>query len=217
MAGAFFKELRKSKKLTQQEVANMLGITHVAVGNWERDISFPDVPMARRVAALYGVTLDELVKGRRIDPIQKVEYIPSDRSGKFLRIPVVGRVPAGIPIEAIEEIEDWEDFPVSNSVQGKRYFGLRIKGDSMEPEYRDGDTIIIQQQDTCDSGDDCAVMVDGADATFKRVRISEYGLTLQPLNSKYEPLFFTASQVRDLPVRILGIVVEIRRKVRRKG
>ena len=129
--------------------------------------------------------------------------------------PVPGRIPAGIPIEAIEEIEDWEDFPVSDTVQGRQYFGLKIRGDSMEPEYRDGDTIIIQQQERCNSGDDCAVMVNGDDATFKRVRLHDNGLTLQPLNSKYEPRYFSAQEVQSLPVRILGIVVEIRRKVRR--
>lgn len=215
MVGNFFKQLRKERHLTQKDVADELGTTYVTIGNWERGSTFPDMPMAKKVAAFYGVTVDELSKGRRQEPLREVEYIPSDRSGRFIRVPVIGRIPAGIPIEAIEEIEDWEDLPVASTVMGKRYFGLKIKGDSMEPEYRDGDVIIIQQQEDCQSGDDCAVMVNGNDATFKRVRISENGITLQPLNSKYEPHFFTAEQVRALPVRILGVVIEIRRRIKR--
>lgn len=212
-----FRELRKAKGLTQKEVAEALGgITHATVSNWERGLNMPETPMAKKVAELYGVTVDELLSGQRAEPRVEVQYVPSDRSKRFIRVPVLGRIPAGIPIEAIEDVEDWEDFPVDDTVQGRRYFGLKIKGDSMEPEYRDGDVIIIQQQEECHSGDDCAVMVNGDDATFKRVRLHESGLTLQPLNNRYEPQYYSAQQVQSLPVRILGVVVEIRRKVRRK-
>ena len=193
----------------------MLGISGAAVSRWEKGKSFPDMAIAGEVAKLYGCTIDDLMRGEKKEPLREVEYVPSDRTKKFIRVPVLGRIPAGIPIEAIEDVEDWEDFPISETVQGRQYFGLKIKGDSMEPEYRDGDTIIVQQQERCNSGDDCAVMVNGDDATFKRVRLQENGMTLQPLNSKYEPRYFSANEVQSLPVRILGVVVEIRRKVKR--
>ena len=215
MDGAFFKQLRKEKGLTQKQVAEVLGTTYVTVGNWERGSNFPDIPMAKKVAAFYGVTIDELMQGAKAAPVKEIEYVPSDRTKKFIRVPVLGRIPAGIPIEAIEDIEDWEDYPVSDTIRGRQYYGLKVAGDSMEPEYRDGDVLIIQQQDTCNSGDDCAVMVNGDDATFKRVRLHDSGLTLQPLNSRYEPRYFSAQEIQSLPVRILGVVVEIRRKVKR--
>ena len=211
-----FRTLRKAKGLTQEEVGARLGISGAAVSRWEKGKSFPDMAIAGEVAKLYGCTIDDLTRGEVAQPVKEIEYVPSDRSKRFIRVPVLGRIPAGIPIEAIEDVEDWEDFPVDDTVQGRRYFGLKIKGDSMEPEYRDGDVIIIQQQEECHSGDDCAVMVNGDDATFKRVRLHESGLTLQPLNNRYEPQYYSAQQVQSLPVRILGVVVEIRRKVRRK-
>ena len=213
--GNLFRQIRKEKHLTQKEVAESLGVTHATVSNWERGLNLPETPMAKKVAALFGVTVDELLTGKKEAYPVEIQYVPSDRTKKFIRVPVLGRIPAGIPIEAIEDVEDWEDFPISETVQGKQYFGLKIKGDSMEPEYRDGDTIIVQQQERCNSGDDCAVMVNGDDATFKRVRLQENGMTLQPLNSKYEPRYFSANEVQSLPVRILGVVVEIRRKVKR--
>lgn len=212
---SIFKQIRKEKHLTQKEVADVLGVTHATISNWERGLNLPETPMAKKVAELYGVTVDELLTGRREAAPVEIQYVPSDRTKKFIRVPVLGRIPAGIPIEAIEDVDDWEDFPISETVQGRQYFGLKIKGDSMEPEYRDGDTIIVQQQERCNSGDDCAVMVNGDDATFKRVRLQENGMTLQPLNSKYEPRYFSANEVQSLPVRILGVVVEIRRKVKR--
>lgn len=208
-----FKTLRKEKSMTQDQVGEILGITGAAVSKWEHGLSLPDTPMAIKVAELYGCTVDELIHNQRLEP--EVRYVESDRSKKFIRIPVLGKIPAGIPIEAIQDIEDWEDYPITNTIPGRRYFCLRIEGDSMEPEYRNGDTIIIQEQDTCNSGDDCAVMVNGNDATFKRVRLHENGITLQPLNPKYDPHFYSNKEVDNLPIRIIGIVVEIRRKVRR--
>ena len=215
MDGKFLKQLRKERRISQVQLAAMLGVTQAAVSKWERDGVPPGTENMSKLSVILGVSVDELLKGERAAPVQEIQYVPSDRTQRFIRVPVVGRIPAGIPVEAIEDIEDWEDYPVEDTIPGRRYFGLRINGDSMEPEYRDGDVIIVQQQEECRSGDDCAVMVNGDDATFKRVRLSERGMTLQPLNSKYEPVFFTPQQVRDLPVRILGVVVEIRRKVRR--
>ena len=96
---------------------------------------------------------------------------------------------------------------------GREYFALKIKGDSMIPRYEDGDVVILRKQDSCESGQDCAVLVNGNDATFKRVRMNEKTLTLQPLNPAYEPMVYTTKEVADLPVRILGVAVEIRRTV----
>ena len=87
--GGLFKQLRKEKHLTQKEVADTLGITHATVSNWERGLNLPETPMAKKVAELYGVTVDELLKGERSEPIKEIEYVPSDRTKKFIRVPVL--------------------------------------------------------------------------------------------------------------------------------
>ena len=132
-----------------------------------------------------------------------------------IRIPVLGNIPAGIPLSAVEDIEGWEELSPDMLRRGKEYFALAIKGDSMMPEYRDGDVLILRKQDSCETGDDCAVMVNGDDTTFKRVRRSEKGIALQPLNPAYDPMFFSNEEIMSLPVRIIGVVVEIRRKIRK--
>ena len=86
----------------------------------------------------------------------------------------------------------------------------------MFPEYLDGDTLILLKQDNCESGDDCVVMVNGNDGTFKRVFKNENGIILQPLNNQYSPMPYTNKEIEELPVRILGVVEEIRRKKRRR-
>lgn len=129
---------------------------------------------------------------------------------------VYGNIPAGIPMECIEDIIDTEEIPAEMLKGGKQYFGLKVKGDSMEPEYLDGDTLILEKADDCESGDDVVIMVNGNDATFKRVFKNENGIILQPLNNMYQPMPYTNEQIVNLPVRIIGIVEEIRRKKRRK-
>lgn len=215
MKNTFIKELRLLKGLSQEEVGKALHVSQSAVSAWERGDKLPSTKKLIVLADLYGVTVAELTKGEYIPAKKEIEYVPSDRTKRFIRVPVLGRIPAGIPIEAIQDIEDWEDYPISETVPGHRYFALKVKGDSMEPEYRDGDVIIIQGQEECNSGDDCAVMVNGEDATFKRVRIQTNGITLQPLNTKYAPVFYPSKEVEDLPVRILGIAVEIRRSIKK--
>ena len=140
-------------------------------------------------------------------------YTDTSRSN-VVRIPVLGNIPAGIPLSAIEDIEGWEELSPDMLRGGKEYFALAIKGDSMMPEYHDSDVLILRKQDSCETGDDCAVMVNGDDATFKCVRRSEKGITLQPLNPTYGPMFFSNEEIMSLPVRIIGVVVEIRRKIK---
>ena len=127
---------------------------------------------------------------------------------------VYGTIPAGTPIECIEDIIDTEEIPIDMLKGGKQYFGLKVKGNSMFPEYLDGDTLILLKQDDCESGDDCIVMVNGNDGTFKRVFKNENGIILQPINPEYQPMIYTNEQIEQLPVKILGIVEEIRRKKR---
>ncbi len=132
---------------------------------------------------------------------------------KSIRIPVLGSIPAGIPIELIEDIIDYEDISEDMLKGGKEYFALKVKGNSMEPKYLNGDTIIVLKQNDCESGQDCIVMVNGDDGTFKRVFKSDNGITLQPLNNEYMPVFYSNKEVISKPVRILGVVKEIRRSV----
>ena len=132
-----------------------------------------------------------------------------------VKIPILGKVPAGIPIEAIEDILGYEEIPYDWIKNGNKYFALRVNGDSMYPDYRTGDIIIIKQQPDCESGDDCVVMVNGDDATFKRVIKQEKNLILKPLNNEYEPYSFNEYDIMTKPVRVVGVAIEVRRKLKR--
>lgn len=141
-----------------------------------------------------------------------VTLTPISSPTKIIRIPVLGSIPAGAAIEAVENILEWEDIPEEWTYGGRQYFGLLVRGDSMYPEYLDGDTVIIRKQPCCDSGDDCAVIINAADATLKRVHILEEGIELEAINPMYGRKKYTNQEVENLPVTILGVVVELRRK-----
>lgn len=132
-----------------------------------------------------------------------------------IKIPILGKVPAGVPIEAIENIIGYEDISLKLTKGGNQFFALKIDGDSMYPDYHKDDIIIIRQQPDCNSGDDCVVMVNGDDATFKRVIKQDKSIILKPLNNSYEPYFFDEYDILTKPVKIIGVAIEVRRKLRK--
>lgn len=163
-----------------------------------------------------------------VDPVWLMGYdVPKKKVNKsFIEVQVYGTIPAGIPVECIEDIQDTEEISIDSISSNKQYFGLKVKGNSMLPDYKDGDTLILEKTETCESGDDCVVMINGNDGTFKRVFKNEESntITLQPLNTTlgengkpiYPVLTFNSEQIEKLPVRILGKVVELRRNFKRK-
>lgn len=128
-----------------------------------------------------------------------------------IRVPVYGTIPAGVPMEAVEDIDDYEELDPRKFSPGHEYIALKVRGDSMYPKYLDGDVVILQVQETCESYDDCAVYVNGYDATLKTViKNGDESITLKPINPNYAP---TTYREGDEPVRILGIVKELRRTI----
>lgn len=126
-------------------------------------------------------------------------------------INVLGRVAAGIPIEAIECIVDTEEITEAMATTGE-FFGLQINGNSMEPKMSKGDVVIVRQQDDAESGDTVIVTVNGTDATCKRLRKYRDGIELVSTNPSYEPMFFTNKDITDKHVKVIGKVIELRCK-----
>lgn len=164
----------------------------------------PGLETVRSLATALGYTLNDIDMNMNDENSENLQ--------SKARINVYGSIPAGIPIEAIEDVVGWEDIAPDMLAGGKEYFGLKVKGDSMEPKYLEGDTIIVQRQSDCESGDDCVVYVNGYDATLKKVIKKIDCLILQPLNSKYEPKVYDYNDEYN-SVKIAGVVKELRRKI----
>nr|DAL91763.1 MAG TPA: Repressor protein CI [Caudoviricetes sp.] len=196
------RRLRTERGIKQVTLAAELNVGQNTISNWENGKTEPDQKALKLMAEIFETTIDEIL-GRSSKP-EKIGYI---------RIPVLGRVAAGIPIDAIEEIIDWEDIPAEMTRGGVEYFGLQIKGDSMEPKISDGDIVIVRKQPDVESGEIAIVLVNGDDATVKKVKKSAAGMTLIANNPAYDPLFYSNEDIEKLPVAIIGRVVELRAKI----
>lgn len=200
------RQLRLERGRTQGEIADYLGTTKQNISYYERMDKMPPADICQRLADFFLVSVDYLI-GRTDDP-KAVEVKP--KGG--VRIPVLGRVAAGIPINAITEIIDYEDIPEQLAKTGE-FFGLRIRGDSMSPRILNGDTVIVRRQDTADDGDIVIALVNGHDGCCKRLKRFHGGIALISLNPAYEPMVFTHAEIDTVPVTILGRVVELRGKL----
>lgn len=201
------KRLREEKNMTQAELGKALEISPSAIGMYEQGRRTPDIPTLKKIASYFNVSLDYLLGNEPAKTVQQ------KTTGRGVRIPVLGRVVAGIPIEAVEEILDYEEITPELAASGE-FFALKIRGHSMEPRMMEGDVVIVRRQDDVESGDVAIVLVNGNEATVKRVKKQEDGITLIATNtSVYEPHYYSNKEIEELPVRILGKVVELRGKL----
>lgn len=201
--GERIKEARKSAGLTQLELAKKTELSRSYIGDIEKDRYNPSVSTLQLIATATNTPLEDLLPSTKT----------ASPTGRGVRIPVLGRVVAGIPIEAVEEILDYEEITPELAATGE-FFALKIRGHSMEPRMMEGDVVIVRRQDDVDSGDVAIVLVNGDEATVKRVKKQEDGITLIANNiSVYEPHYYSNKEIEELPVRILGKVVELRGKL----
>lgn len=200
--------------MKQADLAKLSGIRASSISDWLAGKYAPKQDKIDALAKALNVSPAWLIGyGEDKEAIPPISSTPAPvRKGN--RIPVLGRVAAGIPIEAIENIEDYEEMYIPALEDPHDYFALRIVGHSMEPRIWDGDVVIVHKQSDVDSGQIAVVLVNGDDATVKQIKKSDAGLTLIGLNpTVYSPHFYTADEVNHLPVRILGAVCEVRGKI----
>lgn len=203
------KYLREKNNLSQNKLAEKIGVNQTTIARWEDDNRIPTIDNAIDVAEALNVSLPDLLgKDLRFDNAELI-----DISSNRVKIPVLGTIKAGIPIEAQEDIVEYIDIPKDWTKGDKKFYGLKISGDSMSPNYNENDTVIFLQTNEVQNGKDCAVMVNCTECTFKKVYINEQGIILQPYNNSYAPMVFTKEQVEELPIKVVGIAVERRSKV----
>lgn len=195
------KYLRLSNK-SQKEVADSIGVLTSTFNTWCQGVALPRMGKVQKLADYFGIGKSDLIDDK---PFSNVT------TKKGIVINVLGRVAAGIPIEAVEDVIDTEEITEEMAATGT-YFGLQIKGDSMVPNICDHDVVIVRQQDDAETGDTVIALVNGDDATCKRLKKYHDGIELIPNNPNFQPIYFSNEEIQSKPVRIIGKVVELRRK-----
>ena len=195
--GKRISNLREEYGWNQYELAQKMDLNPAALNkieNGKRSIKEEEIS---KVAQIFGISTDTLLG------------VNTPRPGN--RIPILGTVVAGQPAYAAENIVGWEEVTDKMSMQGK-LFALKVKGSSMEPEFKEGDIVIVREQPDIESGDIAVVLINGDEATLKKVKKDPNGLFLYAFNQAvYEPHFYSNNDIETLPVRIVGRVIENRR------
>lgn len=207
--GEKIKFLRIENDMTLEELGNKVGVGKSTVRKWETGMianmkrdKILKVAEALNTSPAYLMGWDNNVR-----PIEN----GTKEKSKGVSINVLGRVAAGIPIEAIEDIIDTEQISEDLDATGD-FFALKIHGDSMEPKFSEGDVVIVRQQEDAESGDIVIATVNGDEATCKRLRKLRDGIELISNNPSYAPMFYNNQEIISKPIRILGKVVELRAK-----
>lgn len=215
--GKYLNKIRTDKDISLREVYKRTGITfsHLSmIENGKRNVT---PALLRTLAELYNADyIDLYEKAGYIDLIEdeklrKLGAIPlSDLD--MVEIPVVGTVKAGYDYLAQENIIDTLQVEASLVGNGSEYFALQVKGDSMSPAFIEGDTVVVKKQNDCENNEIAIVIVNGEEGTIKKVRKTEQGIILQPLNPAYAPMIFTNEEIKSIPITIVGIVKQLKRE-----
>lgn len=141
------------------------------------------------------------------------KYEKTDKLGNpVTAIPLLGVVKAGYNYLAQENWIKTIDVEKSLVGDGKGYFALKVKGDSMSPVLIEDDIVIVKQQNDFETGDIVVAIINGDEATIKKGKKSENSILLQPFNTNYEPLIFTYDEMKTIPITIVGIVRQLKRE-----
>lgn len=199
--GTRMKERRLQLNKTLEEVGSVVGVSKATIQRYEKG-AITNIPSDK---------IEKIAKALSTTPAFLMGWEDKSNRLKGVRIPLLGRVVAGIPLEAITDIEGYEEITPKMASLGE-YFALRIQGHSMEPQILDNDIVICKCQSDVESGDIAIVLVNGDEATCKQVKKSPEGITLIGFNPVvYPPHFYSNKEIEELPVRVIGRVVESRK------
>jgi repressor LexA len=211
--------------ISRKEFCNRLGFKYSTVTDWLNAEKYPRIDKIETMANFFRINKSDLVEphllGYLDDPSHPMRpYLGQESPSSAdtvirhsYRVPILGRVAAGKPIYACEDVIGYQYIDESFQNDGYEYFALIIKGKSMEPTIMDGDTVIVRKQDYIESGQIAIVLIDGEDATAKEVKETPEGVVLIGHNAAvYQPHFYSRQEIQELAVQIIGRVVQSIRK-----
>lgn len=201
--------LREELGLSQAEIGKILGITSQGIGLYENEKRDIPTDFLIKLASFFGVSTDYIL-GKTNTRIENIKnYIVDDVPTK---IPVVGKISAGLPILATENIESYEYAPSIYIKEGFEYFYLRVNGDSMNLKFNDGDLLLVQKQDNLENDEIGVILVDGMDATVKKYKYENGLVILSPMSTNTDHIVQIYNP-KDINIKIIGKVVSYQGKV----
>ncbi|UIK47410.1 LexA family protein [Staphylococcus pettenkoferi] len=196
------KSRRKELNLTLEQVGDLVGVGKSTVRKWETG----DIENMKRDKIV------KLAKALRVSPSYIMGIEEEQHQLETLpvkKIPVVSQISAGLPIYSEENLIDYTYIATKNLSVDKELFGLKVSGDSMDKEFKDGDVVIVEKDLVVENGQIGVVMINGYNATVKRVRYEKNRIILIPESNN--PAHYPQVYSQDDEVKIIGRVVASQR------
>lgn len=229
--GKYLRDIREQLGYSIYDVNKLCDISPSYLSLMENGKRKPSAIILKKIAPIYSLNyLDLYEKAGYIDLINDEKYIststPPDNiydqlknigtmyisNTEMVKIPVLGVVKAGYDYLAQENWIGTIDVEKNIVNDGSEYFALKVVGDSMSPVLIQDDIVVIKKQNDFENGDIVVAIVNGNEATIKKGKKTDSSITLQPLNTAYDPLVFTYDEVKSIPVTIVGIVKQLKRE-----
>lgn len=195
------KLLREELNMTQQELANKLDGAKSTVAMYEKGDRKPSMEVLLKLSEIFDCSIDYIL-GKSNNRNNDIAVS---------KIPILGTVKAGYDWLAEENIVDYITLKENIPNVGE-YYALRITGDSMLPLLAEGDLVIVHDQDDVESGQTAVVLINGEEATVKKVVKTKEGIELHAMNPYYPVKKFTFEDMQKIPVKIIGRVKEAKIK-----
>ena len=221
--GKYLKDSRNAKGLSLRQVNKISDISYSHLNMIENGKRNVTPALLKNLAKLYGLDyIDlyekagyiDLIEDEKKDMLKKIGAIPLSEI-ETTKIPVLGKVKAGYNYLAQENIIDYIAFNIDGADK-ENYYALYVIGDSMEPLFDDGDIVIVHKQNDFNNGDNCVILINGDEATIKKVYKGTTGIKLQAVNPYYPPRIFTEDEIKNLPVKVIGVVEKSIRNFKKK-
>lgn len=192
-------------KKTRNDVCRDLDIPYSTFTDWYNANIYPRIDKIQLLANYFGIQKSDLVENK---DTEKTDIL----GNPVTSIPILGIVKAGYNYLAQENWIGTIDVESSLVGRGEDYFALRVKGDSMAPTFLEGDIVIIKKQNDCENNEYAVVIINGDEGTLKKVKKTDDGIVLQPLNPAYGPVMYTKDEIEKIPIIIVGVVKQLKRE-----
>ena len=227
LLGDIIKQYREEHQMSLQDFASLIGTSRSYIHMLEKNINpstnkpiNPSIETLKLLANAMNMDLEVLLK--QLDSEQQIylnedeykkQFIKTDALGNpVTSIPLLGSVKAGYNYLAQENWIGTVDVESSLVGSGDDYFALKVKGDSMAPTFLEDDIVIIKKQNDCENNEYAVVIINGDEGTLKKIKKTDNGIILQPLNPAYGPVMYTKEEMETIPIIIVGVVKQLKRE-----
>lgn len=188
---------------TRYDVCKDLNLPYTTFAEWYHGKIYPRIDKIEMLANYFNIKKSDLIEEKnKTDPL----------GTPVTSIPLVGSVKAGYNYLAQENWIGTVDVESSLVGSGDDYFALKVKGDSMAPTFLEDDIVIIKKQNDCENNEYAVVIINGDEGTLKKIKKTDSGIILQPLNPAYGPVMYTKKEMETIPIIIVGVVKQLKRE-----